>query len=125
MAVTVVVTAAYALALTVNSIGGADGLAATLLLNAVGRSLASAAVLAALLLWRGASAAPVLLDGRALPPFCVAVASNTAYLAFYTLMARSSLSAWPAALGLATAIPVVYGLCFRGERASARKLLAC
>jgi hypothetical protein len=65
----------------------------------------------------------LLLDGRALTPFGIAVLSNLGYAAFYALMAGGSLSVWPAAVGLYTICPVVYGICARGERASLRKLL--
>ena len=144
-AVTAAVTLAYGVALTINSLAsGPTSLSAMILLNSIGRVLGAAACAALLAGWAAAaptrartSATPptpplpalVVLDRRALLPLAVAAAGTCGYLAYYELMrgAGGRLGVWPAAVGLYTCLPVLWGLCARRERATPRKVagVAC
>ena len=126
-AVTALVTFAYGTALTINSLSNAsESFFGLILLNSVGRIAGVAAVLVVLgcLHLRGGSLtserAP-LLDWSAGLPFLCAVVACVGYLAYYQLIATGGgLSVWPAAVGLYSVVPILYGVFARRERMSMR-----
>ena len=127
--VTALVTCAYGTALTINSLAGVGAVmtvSALIMLNSIGRICGVTGVLLLLASLRqrsglaGSGRAPTL-DWSACLPFIVAVTAQLGNLAFYVLVASGGgLSVWPAAVGLYSVVPVLYGIFVRKERVTLR-----